>query len=206
MLTLLTQFDPGTLLSFWIAGLLLNLTPGADFLLVTSSAIQHGPKVGRAAAVGINLGILVHLILAAAGLSALLIAYPLAYRFVLLFGAGYLIFMAWQLWFVNSATTRAVALSQTDAIKRGFLTNVLNPKTALFIFAFIPQFTNPEYGPIWQQMLLLGGIFLITGFVVVLLLATAAGSMTARLNRHKKIISRVSALCFVLLALRILFS
>lgn len=206
MLDVLMNFDPALLLAFIGAGLLLNLTPGADFLLVTSSGIRGGPHVGRAAAFGVNLGILVHVTMAAAGLSALLIAYPASYDIIRYAGAAYLIWIAWVAWNDTGELAEGKAeLTQIAALKRGFLTNVLNPKTALFIFAFIPQFTTPENGPMWQQILILGLIFAINGFVFVLILGTASGHLGPILRRFLRPLNRVTAILFGGLAARLVF-
>jgi len=204
MLNTLLAFDPSVLATFVFAGLLLNFTPGADFLFITASGINGGARVGRAAGVGICAGILVHVLMAAAGVSALLLAYPSAYTLLKIAGAAYLLFIAYRSWRDSSELGEGdAALSSTHAIKRGFLTNVLNPKTALFIFAFIPQFTDERYGPLWQQILILGFIFLFNGFVFAMILATAAGYLSPLLRRHMHLLNKLTAVLFVLLALRL---
>ncbi len=204
MLDILFSFDPATLLAFVLAGLLLNITPGADFVFVTASGISGGPRMGMAAAVGINLGIVVHVIAAAAGVSAVLLAYPAAYDAVRYIGAAYLLYLAIQAW-RNAATLGQgrAAPSARAAIQRGFITNVLNPKTALFIFAFIPQFTDPAIGPVWKQILILGAIFQINGFLFVLCLGAAAGALSNTLRAYARGLNRLSAVMFGGLALRI---
>ena len=197
MIETFLNIEPVALITFVLAGLLLNITPGADFLYVTVSGINGGPKVGRAAAVGINLGVVVHIIAAALGVSALLIAHPVAYEFIRYFGAAYLVFIAWKAWTdTGELAEGTAAISPKDAIKRGFLTNVLNPKTALFIFAFIPQFTNPSVGPIWHQILIFGAIFTINGFLFVLALGTIAGHLAPILKRHVQTLNKITAIMF----------
>ena len=95
---ILWGFEPALITGFVIAGLILNLTPGADFLFITSSGLSGGPRMGVAAALGVNLGIVVHILAAAAGLSALLLAHPAAYDAIRLCGAAYLAWMAVQAW------------------------------------------------------------------------------------------------------------
>ena len=204
MLDVLLAFDPAVLVAFVLAGLLLNITPGADFVFVTASGISGGPRIGMAAAVGINLGIMVHVLAAAAGVSALLLAYPAAYDAIRYLGAAYLMYLAVQAWRSGDALGQGrAAPSAKSAVWRGFVTNVLNPKTALFIFAFIPQFTDPALGPVWKQILLLGAIFQINGFLFVLCLGAAAGVLAGSLRRHARSLSRLSSLMFGGLALRI---
>ena len=197
MWDVLTSFDPAVLLAFIGAGLLLNITPGVDFVFVSASGISGGPKTGMAAALGVNLGVAVHIILAAAGVSALLLAYPAAYDAIRYFGAAYLIYLAVQAWRAKGDVTDGrAAPNLVAAVKRGFLTNVLNPKTALFIFAFIPQFTDPGIGPIWMQILVLGMIFLLFGFAFSLSLGAAAGVFSNALRIRVKILNKITAIMF----------
>ena len=150
-------FEPAVVIGFVIAGLLLNLTPGADFLYILASGIQGGPRIGMAAAVGVNLGVIIHVLAAAAGLSALLLAYPAAYWAIRYLGAGYLLWMAYQAWrsdgsFGEGRAARGVG----NAIRRGFLTNVLNPKTALFILLSFPSSPIPQSDPFGCRSCFLG--------------------------------------------------
>lgn len=202
----LTSFDPALLAAFIAAGLVLNLTPGADFVFVSASGIAGGPKAGMAAAVGINLGIAVHIVLAAAGLSALVMSTPWAYDMIRYVGAAYLLWLAVQAWRTSGEVAQGQgATNLMRAVKRGFMTNILNPKTGLFIFAFIPQFTDPAGGPIWMQILILGVIFLGVGFVFSLSLGAAAGYFAHLLRAKSKILSRVSAVLFGGLAARLVW-
>ena len=201
-----TGFDPTLLLAFIGAGLLLNLTPGADFVFISASGISGGPRVGMAAAVGVNLGILIHIAMAAAGLSALLIAFPLAYNVIRYVGAAYLIYLAVQAWRSTGEIGQGKAApSLWVAVRRGFITNLLNPKTALFIFAFIPQFTDPAIGPIWMQILFLGGIFAGVGFAFALNLGALAGVFTNVLKSRARFLNRFSAVMFAGLAARLVW-
>lgn len=204
MWEVLTGFDPALLVAFIGAGLLLNITPGADFVFVSASGISGGAKVGMAAALGINLGIVLHITLAAAGLSTLLIAWPLAYDIIRYAGAAYLVWLAWQAWRSDGILHEGRAVRHvTRALRRGFLTNVLNPKTALFIFAFIPQFTDPAIGPLWMQIVVLGAIFLSVGLVFSLCLGAAAGMFAHVLRARAGLLSRLSAIMFGGLAARL---
>lgn len=200
----LTGFEPALLLAFIGAGLLLNITPGADFIFVTASGISGGPRVGMAAALGVSLGIAVHVALAAAGVSALLLAWPLSYEIIRYAGAAYLLLLALRAWRQDGSLGRGrAAPSLMAAVRRGFVTNVLNPKTALFIFAFIPQFTDPAIGPVWLQIALLGAIFLFFGLFVVLALGAAAGSFAEILRARVRVLNRLAAVMFGGLAARL---
>ncbi|QGX99533.1 LysE family translocator [Roseovarius faecimaris] len=206
MWEVLTGFDPGLLATFVMAGLLLNLTPGADFVFISASGIGGGPRVGMAAAVGVNLGIVLHIALAAAGLSALIMASPWTYDAIRYAGAAYLIWLAVQAWrSAGELGEGRAAGSAWRAVRRGFLTNVANPKTGLFIFAFIPQFTDPAIGPLWVQIVVLGAIFLIVGFAFALCLGAAAGLFAQILRARARLLSRVSAIMFGGLAARLIW-
>ncbi|MEL7259106.1 MAG: LysE family translocator [Pseudomonadota bacterium] len=206
MWEVLTGFEPSVLVAFIAAGLLLNITPGADFVFVSASGISGGPKIGMAAALGVNLGVAVHIIMAAAGVSALLLAFPWAYDAIRYAGAAYLLWLAVQAWRASGELSEGrAARSVWRAIRRGFITNVLNPKTALFIFAFIPQFTDPAIGPIWTQILVLGVIFMVFGAAFSLSLGAAAGFFAHALKAKTRILNRVSAVMFGGLAARLVW-
>ena len=98
MWEILWGFEPALITGFVIAGLILNLTPGADFLFIMSSGLSGGPRIGVAASLGVNLGVVVHILAAAAGLSALLLAHPAAYDAIRIFGTAYLAWVALQAW------------------------------------------------------------------------------------------------------------
>ena len=107
MWEILWGFEPALITGFVIAGLILNLTPGADFLFIMSSGLSGGPRIGVAAALGVNLGVVVHILAAAAGLSALLLAHPAAYDAIRILGAAYLAWMALQAWRSSDVVVRA---------------------------------------------------------------------------------------------------
>jgi len=205
ILDIILGFDKTLLITFVLAAYLLIITPGADFIFVSASGIVGGPRTGIAAAIGVNLGVLVHVLAAAAGVSAALLAYPTAYDAIRWVGAIYLAWVAIQAWRSDGRLAPGrVANGTMRAIKRGFITNVLNPKTALFIFAFIPQFTDPEIGPIWLQILLLGAIFLLNGLFFVMCLGAASGYFADALRERVKILNKLTAILFGGLAARLI--
>jgi threonine/homoserine/homoserine lactone efflux protein len=205
MWDVITGFDPAVLTAFIVAGFLLNITPGADFMFISASGISGGPRIGMAAALGVNIGITLHVLLAAAGVSAVLLTYPASYQAIKYLGAAYLSYLAIQAWRSTGDIGKGIAApSAVTAIKRGFLTNVLNPKTILFIFAFIPQFTDPGIGPIWIQILILGAIFQFFGFLFALALGLAAGLFANALRARVKILNKVSAIMFGGIAAKLL--
>jgi threonine/homoserine/homoserine lactone efflux protein len=202
---ILWGFEPALITGFVIAGLILNITPGADFLYIMSSGLSGGSRIGVAAALGVNLGVVVHILAAAAGLSALLFAHPAAYDLIRICGAAYLAWMAVQVWRRSSTVARARSFPDVrQAARRGFFINVSNPKTALFIFAFIPQFTDPAIGPIWVQILILGAIFLLNGAVFTLCLGVGSGYFAAALGRRVGVLNKISAILLGGLAARLI--
>ena len=202
---ILWGFEPALITGFVIAGLILNITPGADFLYIMSSGLSGDSRIGVAAALGVNLGVVVHILAAAAGLSALLFAHPAAYDLIRICGAAYLAWMAVQVWRRSSTVARARSFPDVrQAARRGFFINVSNSKTALFIFAFIPQFTDPTIGPIWVQILILGAIFLLNGAVFTLCLGVGSGYFAAALGRRVGVLNKISAILLGGLAARLI--
>lgn len=196
--------EPAALFTFLGAGLLLNLTPGADVMFASASGVAGGPRNGVAAAFGVALGGVLHTVLAAAGLAVLLQTHPVAYDIVRYAGAGYLLFLAVKSWRAGPATARTGATDLRRAVARGFTTNALNPKVALFVLAFLPQFTDPAAGPVWRQILTLGALFSVTGFFVTASYGAAAGYAGQALGRATGWMNRLAAVVFAALAARLL--
>lgn len=205
MIDTLLAMDPVLILTFVSAGIVLNLTPGADVVFATACGVSGGWRSGVAAAAGITLGGLGHTVLAAVGVSTMLMAMPGAYDAIRYAGAAYLMFLAVKAWRAPAEIGAARgATSLRRAAARGFLTNMLNPKVALFVLAFLPQFTRPEVGPIWQQILILGVLFCVTGFFVTAGYGAAAGVFGTALRRVSGIMNKVTAIVFGGLAARLL--
>lgn len=193
-----------TLLLFLGAGVLLNLTPGADVMLAIAVGIRGGWRHGVAAAFGVSIGGLVHVLLATLGLSALLLSLPHGFDIVRGIGICYLLYLAVTTWRASAASLeKASEMTMTQAWVRGFMTSALNPKVALFILAFLPQFTDPANGPVWAQMLLLGAVFATTGFAVTATYGALAGVFGAKLVKKTEILNKLSAFVFGALALRL---
>ncbi|GGD20117.1 LysE family translocator [Sinisalibacter lacisalsi] len=200
---MIAGLDPVNVAAFLGAGLLLNLTPGSDVMFASASGLAGGPRAGIAAALGVALGGLLHTALAAAGLAALLVASPLAFDAVRWLGAGYLLFLAVKYWRAGPAQGVAGTAGLGRAIRRGFVTNALNPKVALFVLAFLPQLTDPATGPVWQQILVLGLLFSTTGFFVTAGYGALAGVAGKALGQATGWMGKVAAVIFGLLALRL---
>jgi threonine/homoserine/homoserine lactone efflux protein len=174
--------DPNALALFIGAGLLLNLTPGPDVLYIVGRGLSQGRSAGVVSALGIAVGCVCHLTATALGLSAVMLAWPRAYDFVRYAGATYLIWLGAHAW-RNRAGTGTVRVLEPvplgQIFRQGVVTNVLNPKVALFFLAFLPQFTDAARGPLPLQIVVLGLIFIVNGLMVCLAYAWAAGWLGA---------------------------
>jgi threonine/homoserine/homoserine lactone efflux protein len=162
---------------FVAAGLLLNITPGPDVLYIVGRSLAQGRIAGVISALGISTGCLFHVAAAALGLSALVLAVPVAYDIVRYTGAAYLVWLGVRA-IVSKSSPLNVQRVDPDRLGRifrqGMLTNILNPKVALFFLAFLPQFTDPARGSVPLQVTLLGLIFIANGTVVCVLYAIGA--------------------------------
>lgn len=131
-----------------VSGLLLNITPGADSLYIATRSATQGVKAGVVASLGIGLGCCVHMLAAALGLSAVLATSAAAFAFVKLLGAAYLVYVGLSLVRSRPAQAQSVGVAPHASLRtvfaQGFLTNILNPKVALFFLAFVPQFIEPS--------------------------------------------------------------
>ncbi len=199
---------------FLLAGLLLNLTPGADMLFIVSRSAARGARAGAVAALGVGAGCLVHVTAAAAGLSALIAASATAFAVVKWLGAGYLVWLGVGLLLARRAgaapvvegAARAPEQTLRAIFLQGMLTNVLNPKIVLFFLAFLPQFVDHAGGAQGWAFLLLGVVFDVNGTLFNLLVAWLAARTRARLGRAQALgawLRRATGLVFVGLGLRL---
>lgn len=206
------------LLLFIAAGLLLNMTPGPDVLYVVSNALRSGARVGVVAALGITAGCFVHIFAAALGVSALMAASTTAFTVLKWLGAGYLVYVgvrlllskatsAIQLEVGSSGFTRARGENSLKIVfLRGFWTNALNPKVALFFLAFLPQFIAPSIHNKPLAFLLLGLLFNFNGMWVNIGWALAAAWMARRVaavQRGMHWLDRVAGAMFITFGLRL---
>jgi len=199
-------------LVFMAAALALNLTPGPDMLYVTARSVSDGRAAGVLSAFGIAAGTLVHIAALALGLAALLTAVPLAYDTVRIAGAIYLVVIGIQL-IARPRTAAAVANLRRSRLRfifiQAVITNVLNPKVALFFLAFLPQFVDRSAGTPVPQIILLGLIFNIQGTVVnvaVALLASRGSSWLRARERRVALLQRMTGALFVALGARLAVS
>ncbi len=164
---------------FAIAALVLLLTPGPAVLYIVTRSIDQGRRAGLVSVVGVHVGTLAHIFAAAAGLSALLAASATAFSVVKYLGAAYLIYIGVRR-LLDRTTIGMGADPQPKRLRRAFLdgviVNVLNPKTALFFLAFLPQFVTVSRGQVGAQVLCLGVVFVLLGAITDSAYALTAGS------------------------------
>jgi threonine/homoserine/homoserine lactone efflux protein len=181
------MFSMQELAWFALAALVLVLTPGPNMIYCVSRTLCQGRAAGLVSLAGVALGFLVHLMAASLGLTALLLAVPLAFDAIKLAGAAYLLWMAWQAVRPGGAAPFEARLLPQDPpatlLRMGFLTNLLNPKVAMFYLSFFPQFIHPERGSVLLQSLALGAIQIGVSVGVNALLILGAAGITAFLSQ-----------------------
>jgi threonine/homoserine/homoserine lactone efflux protein len=170
---------------FIVSGLLLNILPGPDSLLIVSRSASQGARAGCVAAAGIGTGVFVHVLAAALGLSAVLQTSAMAFTVVKYVGVAYILYLALGLLRAGgsasvAAPVKAAPLHRVYA--QGFLTNVLNPKVALFFLAFVPQFLDAGAPHKALAFIVLGCIFNLNGMLWCTFLALFAARASARLK------------------------
>src|SRR5712664_2139740 len=159
--------DFSTLVLFAAAYLALTATPGPDMLLIASRSISQGKISGFATLAGIQVGTYGHALAAALGLSQLFLVVPVAYDVVRYAGAAYLLYLAWKTFRSDGTLLAPTAGLRHHPIgamfRQGLLTNLLNPKMALFVLALFPQFVNPEAGSVALQIMVLASVLNLIG-------------------------------------------
>lgn len=165
---------------FLVASIALIITPGQDTIYVITRGIGQGKVAGLISALGVNLGVTVHTLFAVLGLSAILRSSALAFTAIKMVGAAYLVYLGIKTILSKeefSLQSNRQKASRSMLLWQGFVTNVLNPKVALFFLAFLPQFVNPSLGNISWQMFWMGLCFALLGVVWLSCVGYFAGSM-----------------------------
>ncbi|MGU9856063.1 LysE family translocator [Pseudomonas sp. LF245] len=171
------------LLIFAAACLLMVLTPGPNMIYLISRSICQGRKAGLVSLLGVVAGFFVHLFAAAAGLTAVFLAVPMAYEVLKWAGALYLLWLAWQAVKPGARSPFEAQQLPPDSTRKlvtmGFLTSALNPKIAVFYLSVFPQFINPEHGSVFTQSVMLGFTQISVSFMVNALIAVFAASIAS---------------------------
>ena len=206
------MFGTHDLWLFVLSGFLLNITPGPDTLYIVGRSSTQGWRAGAVAALGIGAGTLVHICAAALGLSAILAASATAFTAVKFIGAAYLLYVGISLIRsagVSGSSPGAIvgrAASMRSIFAQGFLTNVLNPKVALFFLAFLPQFVAADTGSKPLAFLLLGAIFNFNGALWNLFVAWSTARLSSTLApgvAFKRWFNRCVGSVFVFIGIRL---
>lgn len=197
---------------FLASAVLLNLTPGQDTLYILGRTLAQGRRIGIAAALGVSAGTAIHCLGAALGLSAIFAASATAFTVMKLAGAAYLVYLGVQL-LVSAASTQIrtsiAGHGSWAALRQGVLTNVANPKVALFFLAFLPQFVEPTSTHRLLALLLLGSTFVATSTTWCLMLALGAGRIRRSLGTNQavgRMLHRAAGLLFIVLGVKLALS
>ena len=184
------MIDPGTLAVFCAASLALLIVPGPAVTYIVAQSINGGRSAGLASVAGVHLGTLVHILAAALGLSALIASSAEAYDLVRYAGAAYLIYLGVRALFGSGELPDAqldLSPSRWELIRQGAIVNVLNPKTAIFFLAFLPQFVEPGSGSTTAQIMVLGMLFGLLGVLSDGAYALAAAAARDHLLRSARL-------------------
>lgn len=195
---------------FLLSSFLLWITPGTDTMYVLTRSVSQGRQAGVISVLGINSGVLIHTLFAAFGLSAILATSAWAFTAIKLAGAAYLIYLGLQAWVKQSpqlSNPDIGSMAGWQIYRQGVVTNVLNPKVALFFLSFLPQFVNPKAELGAWPFLVLGVLFVIGSTVWCLLLARFAAMATDTMRRNERIsgwLERITGCVYIGLGLNLL--
>jgi threonine/homoserine/homoserine lactone efflux protein len=198
-----------TFSAFFLASTLLAIAPGPDNVFVLTQSALHGKLSGLFVVFGLCTGLLVHTAAVAFGVAVIFQASTLAFTLLKIIGAGYLVYLAWQIFRATPEQIRMQSDQQKSLgtlYRRGIIMNVTNPKVSIFFLAFLPQFADPVRGPISLQMVALGGIFItatILVFGAMALIGGALGEWLNRSERAQRVMSWTAGTIFVALALKL---
>lgn len=199
-----------TLLVFSVAAIAITLVPGPSMLYVASRSIGYGRSAGIWSALGLATGLLIHTASAGLGLSAIFIYSPLAFSVVKYLGAIYLIYLGIQMLLskkpLSQSKIMSLPLSSFRIYRQGIITELLNPKTALFFMSFLPQFVDPLHGSSATQMIVLGCILVFMAFVADLFIAITGGVISKAMLVHPlfcKVQNWITGIVLIAIGLRL---
>lgn len=201
------MFDIVSFQLFLITVLIICITPGIDMMFILNRSISQGRDAGIYSALGVSVGAVVHTILSGLGLSVILQTSVVLFTIIKVVGAVYLIYLGIQMFISKQSSIsikKTVYQSCRKLFVQGVITNVTNPKVALFFISFIPQFisVDNQYGPI--PFLILGSIFAVMGAITSFIIAIFSSSLTTKLRDNivaEKIINKISGAVFVILGI-----
>ncbi|TGQ66836.1 MAG: LysE family translocator [Mesorhizobium sp.] len=185
------MIDPSTLMTYVAVVLGFVFIPGPATLLTVARATSSGTRVGIATGAGVAAGDVFHTVMAMVGISAVIAASATLFSVIKYIGAAYLVYLGIRAIIEKTPadlTGGALAISAGKAFRQAVLTEVLNPKTALFFLAFLPQFVRPENGSVMLQLLALGIIFVLLGLFSTVVFALSAGGLGSFLRRNPRVL------------------
>lgn len=187
--------DAPTLALFALASLAILVIPGPAVVFIVTRSLEHGRRAGLASMLGVQAGGLVHVAFATVGLSALLASSATAFGVVKYAGAAYLVWLGIgrlrRAGFEPAGDAPPSDVAHRRLFRQGVVVNVLNPKTAIFFLAFLPQFADRDAGPVAPQLLVLGLLFVALATLSDGTYALAAGALGDRLRRSARVRARV---------------
>ena len=205
------MIDQATLITYILIVLGFVFIPGPATILTVARATTSGTRVGIATGLGIAVGDLIHTALAVIGISAIILASAFLFSVIKYLGAAYLVYLGIRalLEKMPAATnSRTIAISAPTAFRQAILAEVLNPKTALFFLAFLPQFVNPENGSVMLQLTTLGVILVFLGLFSTVVFALTAGKVGGFLRRNPSVLrwqSKIVGSVYCALGVRLAF-
>jgi threonine/homoserine/homoserine lactone efflux protein len=194
------------LLAFALTALIIEITPGPNMTYLAALSLSGGMRTGFAAVAGIAIGLMTYGIVAALGLAAVIDNSPLLYGLLRWGGVAYLLWLAWEAWSVERETSSSATKGPDDnpwiAFRRGLVTNLLNPKAAVFYVAVLPEFVRPGAGSVMSQTLALSTVYVTIATIIhagIVALAGSLQSMVAASN-SRRLVRRLLALALVVIA------
>ncbi|MBC7914740.1 MAG: LysE family translocator [Pyrinomonadaceae bacterium] len=186
--------------TFLLAGILLNLTPGNDTIFILTKSIAQGKKAGIISALGIATGSVIHTLFAALGLSIIIGKSILLYTLIKYAGAAYMLYLGYQMFIQNTQLdipkiNKISAGNYSKIYRDAIITNILNPKVALFFIAFLPQFIDSSAKNTVFPFIALGATFIVTGTIWCLILAQFSSAIFTKLKHNKTTADWLSKIC-----------
>ncbi len=206
------MLDLEILSAFFITSILLALVPGPDNIFVLTQSMLQGKKAGFIVVLGLCTGLLFHTFMVVVGVSVLFQTSIIAFTFLKIIGALYLLYLAWQLFKSSNSkieTKKSHLIEYKKLYFKGIFMNITNPKVSLFFLAFLPQFTNINLGNISFQMLVLGILFILSTILVFGLIAFFSEKLAKNFNKSnnfQNILNKFTSFIFVVLAIKLLIT
>jgi threonine/homoserine/homoserine lactone efflux protein len=198
-----------TLITYLTASILLCLAPGPDNIFVLTQSALHGRTAGLLVVLGLCTGLVVHSVAVALGVAVIFQTSLVAFSVLKIVGACYLVYLAWKAFRASAGSLRGAStgeLASWKLYRRGIIMNITNPKVSIFFLAFIPQFADSARGSITLQILMFGGLFILSTMLVfgsIALLAGTLGQWLSGSERAQKILNRLAGTVFLAIAIKL---